>query len=126
MEIQCESEVEFIHSFELGIHMSSNTPPFLGPVIKKIARITAKSGKAETLADALIEVELPTRQEKGCLEFTFYRALSKPDSFLLFEAFESQAALDLHMSLPHTKRFFAAQLVAEVSITALNEQITLI
>lgn len=83
--------------------------------IRKLVRITAKQGQAEALCEALRELEFATRQEPGCHEFTFFQALSAPESFVLLEAFKDQAALDSHMALPHTRRFFAAGLAADVT-----------
>lgn len=81
----------------------------------KIARITGKPGQSEQLRQALARLESATRQEPGCVEFTFFQAISDQDSFVLLEHFNNQAALDAHMMLKHTQEFFSAQLVASVA-----------
>ncbi|AYQ26834.1 MULTISPECIES: putative quinol monooxygenase [unclassified Polaromonas] len=95
--------------------MSHTLTPSRHQTIRKLVRITAKPNQAAVLGGALRELEFATRQEPGCLEFVFFQALSAPHSFVLLEAFRDQAALDSHMALPHTRRFFEADLTADVS-----------
>jgi quinol monooxygenase YgiN len=83
--------------------------------IRKLVRITAKQGKAAELCEALRVLEFATRQEPGCHEFALFQALSAPESFVLLEAFQDQAALDTHMTQPYTRRFFEAGLMADVT-----------
>jgi len=82
--------------------------------VRKIARITGKPGQGEQLRLALGELENATRREPGCVEFTFFQAISDQDSFVLLEHFANQSALEAHMKLEHTRAFFSAQLVASV------------
>ncbi len=82
--------------------------------IQKIACLTAKSGQAQQLRDALLALEALTRDEPGCKAFTFYQAISNPAAFTLLEWFVDQAAFDLHLAQPYTQAFFARQLVAGV------------
>ena len=84
--------------------------------VRKLARICAKPGNGDALSRALRVLEESTRKEPGCAEFTFFRALRDPDAFVLTETFANQAALELHMSLPHTQRFFSTQLVASIRV----------
>ncbi|MDI1238052.1 MAG: putative quinol monooxygenase [Polaromonas sp.] len=100
--------------------MPDHASPVSAFLVRKLARISGKPHHSEALSDALCELEFATRQEPGCREFAFFRALSDPDSFVLLEAFDNQAAFDLHMTLPHTQRFFAAQLVANVAVTPMD------
>lgn len=100
--------------------MSNHASPDPGLLVRKLARISGKPEHGEALSDALCDLEFATRQEPGCREFAFFRALSDPDSFVLLEAFDNQAAFELHMTLPHTQRFFAAQLVANVTVTPMD------
>jgi len=87
--------------------------------VRKIVRITSKPGRSVELHYALKTLENETRKESGCREFSFYRAISTDDSFLLLEDFEDQEAFDRHMQLPHTKTFFALGLTASVQATNL-------
>ncbi|MES2584189.1 MAG: putative quinol monooxygenase [Pseudomonadota bacterium] len=96
--------------------MDSNKSIHPQSIVRKLARIYAKPGHGEALSRALCVLEDSTRKEPECAEFTFFRALSDPDAFVLTETFANQAALELHMSLPHTQRFFSTQLVASIRV----------
>ncbi|MBX2806155.1 MAG: antibiotic biosynthesis monooxygenase [Hyphomicrobiales bacterium] len=80
--------------------------------IKKTMLLIAKPDSARDLRAALIQLQQATRLEADCHRFTFYQALSEPDEFVLLEHFADQSAFDRHMQMPHTKAFFAAELVA--------------
>ena len=82
--------------------------------VKKVARISAHSGRESALKDALRILETATREESGCVEFTFFQAISDPASFILLEQFTNSDAFDAHMQMPHTQAFFKTQLVAAV------------
>lgn len=88
--------------------------PNNGTNVRKIVRIEAKSGLGAATRAALIELEQATRAEPGCREFLFFQALGSETSFLLIEDFSDNAALDVHMKLPHTQKFFAQDLVASI------------
>jgi len=83
--------------------------------VRKIARIKAMAEQSDQLRAALAELELHTRQERGCVEFAFFQAISDQSKFVLLEQFASPAAFQAHMELPHTRAFFAAKLVESVS-----------
>lgn len=82
--------------------------------VRKIARIAGKAGQAQQLRAALATLEQHIRREAGCLQFSFYQSISDENAFVLIEHFASQAALHDHLQLPHTRAFFAAQLVDSV------------
>ncbi|MFT3736402.1 MAG: putative quinol monooxygenase [Rhodocyclaceae bacterium] len=84
------------------------------PVIK-IARLTGKPGQNQALREALSSLEAATRQEPGCVAFTLFQAITDADSFVLLEHFRDKQALEQHMQLPHTREFFAKQLIAAVN-----------
>ncbi|QLP99566.1 MAG: antibiotic biosynthesis monooxygenase [Burkholderiaceae bacterium] len=83
--------------------------------VRKIARITGKPGQSHQLRIALAKLESATRQEPGCVEFTFFQAISDNDSFVLLEHFADQSAFASHMKQEHTQAFFSAQLVDSVA-----------
>lgn len=88
--------------------------PNSGTNARKVVRIEAKSGLGAATRAALLELEHATRSEPGCREFLFFQALGSDTSFLLIEDFADAAALDAHMKLPHTQKFFAQDLVASI------------
>ncbi len=82
--------------------------------VHKLARITSKPGQAVALREALKILEVETRKEAGCVEFTFYQALTAETSFILLEHFTDEQALKTHMQFPHTQTFFQAGLTENV------------
>lgn len=82
--------------------------------VRKLAHITAKSGKSVALHTALKTLEDATRKELGCIEFTFYQALSTDTSFILLEHFTDEQALQTHMQLSHTQAFFQENLTKDI------------
>ncbi len=49
-----------------------------------------------------------TRSEAGCMTFDFLMDINNPTVFMLYENWESQAALDAHFQQPYVKRVLAA------------------
>jgi quinol monooxygenase YgiN len=80
--------------------------------LRRIIRLTSRPGAAEHMRRALIELQRETVAEPGCAEFEFLQSLTAPESFLLIEDFASPAALETHMQAPHTKAFFARDVMA--------------
>jgi quinol monooxygenase YgiN len=68
-----------------------------------IARFVARKGKEDQLRALLQSMLAPTRAEPGCKMYELYESNSN-GRFYLSEAWESQAALDQHMTTPHFKR----------------------
>jgi quinol monooxygenase YgiN len=46
--------------------------------------------------------------EPGCLDYRFWTSTSDPNSMLLLEQWQDQAALDLHLQSPHLGGFIEA------------------
>lgn len=46
-----------------------------------------------------------TRQEKGCISYTFSADLEEPGCFRIFEEWEDDAALAAHFGAPHMAAF---------------------
>lgn len=62
----------------------------------------AKVPEAVKAAQAVMEA---TRKEAGCISYTFSSDLAQEGRFLIFEEWESQAALDAHFKEPHMATF---------------------
>jgi quinol monooxygenase YgiN len=71
------------------------------------ARFHARAGHEAALAEALLEVLGPTRQEPGCLGIHAFRATRDPRLFWIHSRWVDEAAFDAHAALPHTVRFVA-------------------
>jgi len=46
-----------------------------------------------------------TRKEAGCLTYCFYADLADPNTFFIFEEWESDEALGRHFQTEHMKKF---------------------
>ena len=67
--------------------------------------IPAKPGKGDALGKALTALLEPTRKETGCISYDAHRSNSDPDLWMMYETWESDAALDAHMKTPHLVDF---------------------
>lgn len=63
--------------------------------------------RAEAAAAALT-MATATRAEPGCKSYGFYADLGDPNTFLIFEQWENEAALMAHFQTPHMAAFNAA------------------
>ncbi len=61
--------------------------------------------KLDPAMEAARTVMEATRQEAGCISYTFSADLSEEGHFHIFEEWESQAALDEHFKAPHMAVF---------------------
>jgi quinol monooxygenase YgiN len=50
-------------------------------------------------------LEAETRQEPGCLMYTFYADQTDPNLFFIFEEWDSEEALQRHFQTEHMKKF---------------------
>ncbi|MDQ3908766.1 MAG: antibiotic biosynthesis monooxygenase [Acidobacteriota bacterium] len=69
------------------------------------ARFHARPGDEEAVAEALLDVLAPTRDELGCLDISAFRSLRDPCLFYIHSRWEDEAAFDRHAELPHTVSF---------------------
>jgi quinol monooxygenase YgiN len=73
------------------------------PRVHVIARFAAREGKEHQLRGLLQGMLTPTRAESGCELYDLYESDSR-GRFYLNETWESQAALDQHMTTSHFRR----------------------
>ena len=85
--------------------------------VEMTAQITAKPGAEAQLKARLRNVVALTVLEPGCLEFRVFEDLENPARFVLWEVFESAAALQLHASMDYTREYFASGLVERTAVT---------
>ena len=69
------------------------------------ARFHARPGNEDAVAQAILEVSVPTRAEQGCLNIHAFRALRDPRLFYIHSRWRDEAAFELHATLPHTVHF---------------------
>ncbi len=52
-----------------------------------------------------LDMAKATQAEAGCLAYQFYADLSDPNTFFIFEEWESEEALNRHFQTEHMKNF---------------------
>ena len=75
------------------------------PELYIFARFHARPGLESAVAEALLDVIGPTRQEPGCLGVHAFRSLRDPRLFYIHSRWRDEEAFELHATLPHTVRF---------------------
>ena len=77
-----------------------------------IARYQAQTGRGDEVEAALREMAHAVRRdEPACLLYRAARSVERPDSFVLYEEYQDQAALEAHRQTPHFKRLIEATVV---------------
>ncbi|HHQ4695147.1 TPA: putative quinol monooxygenase [Aeromonas veronii] len=76
------------------------------PVIV-IAKLEAKPEFAPQFRAALEPLIAATLQEAGCQRYQLHQDLDNPNSWMLYEVWESEAALTAHQGQPHFTEFVA-------------------
>jgi quinol monooxygenase YgiN len=69
------------------------------------ARFHAHPGRERAVADALLDVLAPSREEPGCLGIHAFRSVREPGLFYIHSRWRDEAAFEQHTALPHTLRF---------------------
>lgn len=78
-----------------------------------IVKTELKAGtRKQFLAAMLSNAEASARDEPGCRIFDVLEMRDEPDTFLLYEIYESQAAFEDHKQTPHYKA--CREVVAEL------------
>ena len=67
------------------------------------ATIKAKPGKELQLIDVFKRLAVEVQQEEGCLTYLFNQNKKDPTTFLVYEQYVDQAALDAHANSEHFK-----------------------
>lgn len=87
--------------------------------MKKVinARINVKPEAIEpflALAKTMVE---KSNTEKGCLIYSLYQEVGNPQSFIFYEVYDNQEAVDFHNATPYFKTFIeqVSGLVSEKS-----------
>jgi quinol monooxygenase YgiN len=72
------------------------------------ARLHARDGQAEVVRRAIFDVQGPTRNESGCLNYQAFQSLQDLNEFFIHSRWRDSTAFTLHLAQPHTIRFAAA------------------
>jgi len=78
-----------------------------------IVKTELKPGTRKEFLEAMLpNAEASVRDEPGCLVFDVLEMREEPDTFLLYEVYETPAALEDHKQTPHYKA--AREVVGEL------------
>ena len=75
-----------------------------------VVRYQANAGTGDQVAALLGLHVAATRAEPGCVDFVALRGVEDPDSFVLYERYESRAAFQAHMASPHFEGIAVARI----------------
>ena len=75
-----------------------------------IVRYQAMAGKGDEVAALLAQHTAATRAEPGCRDFMALRVTEDPDSFVLYERYESREAFEAHLASPHYEGIAVARI----------------
>jgi quinol monooxygenase YgiN len=64
-------------------------------------------GELDRLTDEMNVQVAATNAEAGCLDYCFSRDVANPDTLIISERWENQAAIDAHFKSPHMAAFNA-------------------
>ena len=69
------------------------------------ARLRAKVGAEDRVADGLRANESQSRTEPGVLTWIVYRSTDEPRTFLLYEVYRGRADFEAHRASAHFERY---------------------
>jgi quinol monooxygenase YgiN len=68
-----------------------------------LVKFQAKPGQGDALVKAFGPAIAATLKEKGCQDYRLSRSVTEPESFVLYERWESLADLEAHLASDHIK-----------------------
>jgi len=68
-------------------------------------RLYARLSEEQAVEDALREVMRPSREEKGCLSFHWFRSMRDARLFFIHSRWVDEAAFQKQADFEHTERF---------------------
>ncbi len=72
-------------------------------IVTVVAGVRARPGMEEKVRQELLKLLVPTRQEKGCINYDLHQAAEDQALFLFHENWSSEADLKNHLASPHIK-----------------------
>ncbi len=73
-----------------------------------LAQATARPEHRDALAEALVTASVTSRNDPGCLAYSFQADLEDANAFTSIEHWESRADLDAHLGTPHVAELIGA------------------
>ena len=75
-----------------------------------VVHYQAQPGRGNEVAALLARHTAATRAEPGCYDFVALRGTEDPDSFVLYERYESAEAFKAHQASPHFEGIAVARI----------------
>jgi quinol monooxygenase YgiN len=69
--------------------------------------MTFPAEKIAEVREFVTNLTVLSNKDAGCVEYWWAQTLEDPSTLRLYEVWESQEALQAHLSLPHEKEFMA-------------------
>jgi quinol monooxygenase YgiN len=72
-------------------------------------RWVARDGKRDAVEEILRRLTPLSRAEPGCLQYEAHRQLDDPNTFVVFERYVDEPALEAHAASPHFQELVVQQ-----------------
>lgn len=73
-----------------------------------VAKVVAKKDALEAVKTELLKLIVPTRREKGCIEYRLHQDNQDSAVFLFYETREDAASVEKHINTEHYKAYVRA------------------
>jgi quinol monooxygenase YgiN len=75
--------------------------------VRVVVKVTARADKIADTKKLLLWLAEQSRAERGCVGYHVLQGVAEPHIFALEEEWDSQAALEAHVSTPHVQQSYA-------------------
>lgn len=76
-----------------------------GGQVSVVARVKAKSGMEDRLAEEMEPLVEGSRSDEGCINYDLHRGIEDPSTLVIYENWISGRKLDEHLEQPHVQEF---------------------
>ncbi|WAT02894.1 putative quinol monooxygenase [Rouxiella chamberiensis] len=73
--------------------------------VRIVAPLTVKSEFLDDVTQALLTIVAASREELGCLQYDLHREIDSENSFVFYERWQSQEAVEQHEQSAHFQHF---------------------
>jgi quinol monooxygenase YgiN len=94
-------------------------------IVTVVALFKARAGMEQTLQNECLSLIVPTRAERGCINYDLHCSCDEGTNFMFHENWASREELDNHLATPHLQSFIekVPELVAEPPKISLWEKL---
>lgn len=76
-----------------------------------VATYRARAGRGDAVAEAMREVVAQTREESGCLLYFVNRSRDDPDTFVIYEHYRDEDAINAHRASGHFQEIVVSRVI---------------